>query len=388
MAGHDEVEMKAWQKGIPLTVLKDIEAQYKVYNSYSCSPFSEVKKHRIADAIAKGEHQHQGFCRYDLAEAKVKGKIVMYGKVTIGEKLPGDCTITNLTFTDAEKTSEHLSTICDPCWAFAWADWQEQNDVLVNAGFNKVGVKITSFAEIYNVYFKNGQTSTLFEDLRQHPILDPLEHSTLDRMDVSIDKILPHVQDLQRQLSELSLDFTDHYSNYNAKHSWGALSLRGYTPDPEFITKPEEMNKKWHQENENETFRLQDTELRSLLPATEKLLTLLPGVHHRIRLMRLTAGGGELRRHTDQVDPDAGVMEGQLLRFHFPIITNDDVKFTMWNTKNEKKEVNMRVGELWAIDTRKPHMAINGGEDDRIHLVIDVEANNALRELIYKSMEV
>jgi hypothetical protein len=39
-------------------------------------------------------------------------------------------------------------------------------------------------------------------------------------------------------------------------------------------------------------------------------------------------------------------------------------------------------GECWFIDVRKPHMAVNKGFEDRIHLVIDVEANDEVRGLI------
>ena len=396
MAGKDETEMKSWQHGVPLEVLKDIEGCYREYNEFACSPFSEVKKHRIAGSIADGSYVNHGFCRYNIKEAKVKGKINMYGKVTIGEKLPGDLTITNLSLysgsgryvRDATKTIEHLHSIKGPCWAFAWADWIVQNEVLREAGFHKVGTKITSFAEIYTVYFKNGTPSaaTLFDGTRNHPVIDPLERSTLDQMVIPPGDITPHITKLQDQLNDLGLTFTDHYSNYNDKHSWGALSLRGYTDDPSFITKPSEMNNKWKKEHAGVTFALQDTLLRSQLPAVEDLLKLIPGIHHRIRLMRLTPNGGELRRHTDQVDSDAGVAEGQLLRFHFPIITNDKVKFMMWDTYNQPKEVNMVVGSLWSIDTRKPHTAVNNGTEDRIHLVVDVEADPDLRGMVYDAL--
>ena len=42
----------------------------------------------------------------------------------------------------------------------------------------------------------------------------------------------------------------------------------------------------------------------------------------------------------------------------------------------------MKEAEAWYLDVRKPHRAVNGGEDYRIHLVIDVVSNPALRELM------
>ena len=43
---------------------------------------------------------------------------------------------------------------------------------------------------------------------------------------------------------------------------------------------------------------------------------------------------------------------------------------------------NMAVGEAWYLDTRKPHQAINGGDTDRIHLVVDVQSNDKLLALL------
>ena len=44
--------------------------------------------------------------------------------------------------------------------------------------------------------------------------------------------------------------------------------------------------------------------------------------------------------------------------------------------------VNMKVGECWYMDMRKPHRVINGGDEIRTHLVIDVEANDKVRGLL------
>ena len=42
----------------------------------------------------------------------------------------------------------------------------------------------------------------------------------------------------------------------------------------------------------------------------------------------------------------------------------------------------MAKGECWFLDTRRPHTAINGGDDIRIHLVADVWANDEVRDLL------
>jgi hypothetical protein len=38
----------------------------------------------------------------------------------------------------------------------------------------------------------------------------------------------------------------------------------------------------------------------------------------------------------------------------------------------------MKFGEYWFLDTRKAHQAINGGDEERIHLVIDVKVEEQL----------
>ena len=98
--------------------------------------------------------------------------------------------------------------------------------------------------------------------------------------------------------------------------------------------------------------------------------------------MKLKPGGGELERHTDQVDPDSGGSIGKLARLHFPIKTNDKVIFNVWGTDGVEKVVHMKKGECRFLDTRKPHRAINGGDEERIHLVVDIITEKVLHDAI------
>ena len=40
----------------------------------------------------------------------------------------------------------------------------------------------------------------------------------------------------------------------------------------------------------------------------------------------------------------------------------------------------MKTGECWFLDTRKPHMALNGGDEERIHLVVDIITEKNLHD--------
>ena len=101
--------------------------------------------------------------------------------------------------------------------------------------------------------------------------------------------------------------------------------------------------------------------------------------------MKLAPNNGELTRHTDQVDDDSGGSLGKLARLHFPIKTNDKVLFTVWDCDGREQCVNMKEGECWFLDTRKPHRAINAGNEERIHLVVDILVNERIQELLCKA---
>ena len=220
-----------------------------------------------------------------------------------------------------------------------------------------------------------------FKGDRKHPFVPNYEKFALKRLSLNKKDISNIVNKIQVKLDSLP-EFTNHYSNYNSKGSWSGLSLRGYRKDPAFITKPIEMNKKWKAENPGcLDWQLEDTCLRWKFFEIEKLLDMLPGNKHRIRFMRLKPDG-ELKRHTDLVDPDQGISDGKLARIHFPIITNKKVKFQNWDWDASSPEIHMKVGEAWYLDVRKPHCAVNFGNEYRIHLVVDVESNASLRVLL------
>jgi hypothetical protein len=53
-------------------------------------------------------------------------------------------------------------------------------------------------------------------------------------------------------------------------------------------------------------------------------------------------------------------------RIHLPIISNDKNIFSVGVSK-----LHLKPGELWEINNRHEHGVVNGGNEDRIHLIID-----------------
>ncbi len=84
------------------------------------------------------------------------------------------------------------------------------------------------------------------------------------------------------------------------------------------------------------------------------------GYFIRMILVKLLADGS-IPRHVDQ-----GETLAKSHRMHLPIITNEQNLFSVGDT-----EVHMKAGELWEINNRREHGVVNGGSEDRIHLIID-----------------
>ena len=375
--------MKDWQKGILLEDLLEHEKNWTRYNAACLSPFLEMKKNHIAAAIDDDTY----LCGHEWAIKsrilKVKTKINMYSAydIPIATVEKGDRIIDKIVFNQPEAIMEVLRSYIEDTFLFIHEEVGVDRFVAKQAGYKKIGIKINTFGDIQGVYFKEFQPSAFGE--REFPEANMmLSEEKLVLTKTNIPDVSNICDIIAQRLEVMDYEFTNHYSNYNKGKSWSAISLRGYTPEWSFITKPAEMSKKWKEENKDVEFKLQDTELRKMFPEVEELLRWLPGKPHRIRFMNLAPGGGELQRHTDQVDPDAGVNDLKLMRFHFPIVTNKDVIFNQWDWHAELVESHMKVGECWYLDVRKPHRAVNDGTAMRTHLVVDVEANDDVRKLI------
>jgi hypothetical protein len=60
-------------------------------------------------------------------------------------------------------------------------------------------------------------------------------------------------------------------------------------------------------------------------------------------------------------------------RFHLPIITNDEISFTV-----NYETVIMKEGECWEINNAKDHSAKNKSKNDRVQLIFDIIPNTKI----------
>ena len=158
--------------------------------------------------------------------------------------------------------------------------------------------------------------------------------------------------------------------------NWEAISLRGYSKDPENILKPGVLK------TEEVTSVLQDTTLRfvSEMQPINEILSCIPAEFQRVRIMRLKAGT-KIEKHTDKVDKSIGFEDGEIIRIHVPIKTDPKVVFSLYEGK-DKKDFYLEVGNYYYADVTRPHEVHNAWHDDRLHLVADCYSNQTMRDLI------
>ena len=191
----------------------------------------------------------------------------------------------------------------------------------------------------------------------------------------------PCTEDLSSAAEFLDdLDFTKVKTKYTKGNDWTAISLYGYGSKITDILKPGVLKS-----SVNIDEQLQWTSLHEATPLNPvfKILENLPCKYERVRFMKLEAGK-VIGKHSDKIDKDLGFDDGQIIRIHVAIRTNDDVVFSLFESSRAKvaHEYRLKTGHYYYTDVTKPHAVRNMSEVDRIHLVVDCYANDSLRTLI------
>lgn len=157
-----------------------------------------------------------------------------------------------------------------------------------------------------------------------------------------------------------------HRNNMN----WTAIPLRNATgtiehEGIEFV----------HTIKRNEMLPCLNTEYLEQLPYTMSVLDdIAERFETEIGLVRLSKVPSlkEISPHADGMMFD--LEGGTVYRLHIPIVTGEDVLFTVANNS-----YNLEPGFLYYANVSETHSVTNNGPIDRIHLVIDVHATPALK---------
>lgn len=172
---------------------------------------------------------------------------------------------------------------------------------------------------------------------------------------------------------------------YYSDGSWSAVCLKGFWPDePGRGVKPSEMPKSWKMANRAAlTNTCEWTVLAKQLPFLYAWVRrhAWDWQTERVRLLKMDAGG-RLGRHTDITDRAGGTRDGQIVRFHIPLITDPSIKLITWDLDGQRREQHLEAWHMYYLDARKPHAVTNPSSINRVHLVVDAIASPSIREYI------
>jgi hypothetical protein len=294
--------------------------------------------------------------------------------------LPGTVYCTRMAFTDKSAADSVLDQLRADSGPMAVECWQEHPGEralvsrLAGGGMRLAAVKIKASSSMRGLWVSDGHYAP-------YPKEELLGHA---RLPLALPQDAIGALSSHPTVRDESADAATHLS-YAKDDTCTALALRGFYDEPERIEKPTEMSRRWKSEHEKDLDREpRDTPLLATLgPALEKILATLPCEgFERICLMRLAPGGGELSRHADITDPDAGASDGKVVRVHIPLMSNERCVFRSWGLDGNTSSMVMGPGTAAYLDVRKPHSAVNMGDTPRVHLVVDCYANAATVEML------
>jgi hypothetical protein len=385
--------MADWQKGRSLQELKALAAPFKAtYKPFHFGAFGLPKERDVATALDAGrlvwtrkgadpdapadEIQAVAILRRLSSDREIR---TLYGISAVAGR--GDVLIEDLAFLDPA-AGKNLLQHCRErglrvFWRCNMEDPAHRELALKNEG-QFVGTQVSAGSELKGWFVFPGTEKTLPD-----PVFPPEEIPSICRLEEAF-LGAAEIEAVVREIQEFGPSWGDHYSSYNKRHSWSAIALKGYdAEDPGFIIKPDEMSRKWKDDFPEMLDReCVWTKAAELLPLTMAIVGRMPGgERNRVRIMRLSAAG-ELARHADVTNREAGLRDGMLARLHVPLQTNSSVKFRSWDALGIQRDLHMNAGGLWYLDQRKPHSCKNEGGHERLHLVADVEVSRDLREAI------
>jgi len=100
----------------------------------------------------------------------------------------------------------------------------------------------------------------------------------------------------------------------------------------------------------------------------EQVLAGFIGCYAANRAITVVLPGDYVPPHTDLQPPE------WITRIHVPLMTNDKAEFLL-----DGDWVHMKVGQIYHVDTEKPHAIRNNGNVPRVHFMFDVMSRFAGR---------
>lgn len=263
-------------------------------------------------------------------------------------------------------------------WLWTYVEDEAVTAALRAQGREVAAVRVSAASELIACWGRPGTGHTY----------SPVDAATIVRLPLDVPG--PQRAAILAELQGVN-QWHDDYPFYS-DGSWGAVSLRGFNPaDPTWGVKPSEMGKAWHEKHPEAAqysqcgWTVLAGECPHLVDLTRAVTAGWAGELERVRLLRMAGRGGRpgrLGRHTDITDRASGTGDGQIIRLHIPLVTHPDITMSGWNLAGRRTDAHLPAWSLWYLDARKPHAVDNPTGIDRVHLVIDVQADAGTRAAI------
>lgn len=279
-------------------------------------------------------------------------------------------------YTHVARNTSSIPLVADEAdYVIAYLDDLELCAALRGQGYELGPVTVSASSELKGIFSLYGATP-----------YHGYDRATVTPINVAPDRV--EFGDMVEEVEGLT-GFRDDWPLYS-DGSWGALCLKGFYPDdPGRDMKPVEMNRKWQAEHPGDLeLTCEWTKLAADCPAIMEWLTSVPGWQtgmERVRLLQMSGRngkGGSLTRHTDIADKAMGTADGQIVRFHLPLVTDPAIELHSWDLTGRKRSTHLQAGQVYYLDARKPHAVTNPTGVDRVHLVVDVVCNDEVRRQI------
>lgn len=378
-----------WQRGFDLAELRSFAAVFAArHKSLVFGAFGLTKERDIADAVADGNLLFKRDPGGAPVACAILRRLANAGGFTdfAGRefRIPaGHVRCQAFAAISADAGEALLNAMRGRSGGCLWVELFEEDEIARAAiarvaGLQYAATRIAAGSEVKGIYSDAASAA--------RPPLDPAEGVAL----AVLDPRFASGRECAAMLAEIAAfaanPWVQHYSSYNLRKSWTAFSLRGYdATDPGYIVKPAEMAKGWQAEHpERMAAPCEWTKAVPAFPETMRHVErILAGRRpERVRLMKL-APRGELSRHADITNRDAGLADGRLARVHLPLRTSPGVVMHGWGKRGGKIEVAFPQGALCYLDQRGPHRVENRDPNlERVHLVIDMASDRALRAQI------
>lgn len=177
---------------------------------------------------------------------------------------------------------------------------------------------------------------------------------------------LPFQFDEHRLVYDLNLILKKEWSSMLYKHNydgnWSSVALYAPNGDSTNIFSHSEISEK-----------LIPTEILKECKYLPQVIESFKSKILTARLLRLSVGS-VIKPHKDY---KMGYEDGNC-RIHIPLTTNNSVSFIL-----DDQKLRLLPGECWYINANYTHSVSNLGNEDRIHLVIDIERNNWTDDLFF-----